>query len=448
MRTTTLLLCAGILMPAWSADSSQLVERGVLKLSLKRAVEIGLSPEGNAAIQLAREDIRQADARSMAARAELLPDLKGTVGVQSMTRNLSAMGLQFEEQTAGLGIPRSVGPFRVMDARVSMEQSLLDMSALRRFQASKAAIRVAQTTQADTSDQAAARIAQLYLASLRADATVEAVQENIRLAEAILKQAESLNNAGTGTGIEVTRARVVLANETQRRLVAENDQSRARQELLRAMGASPGTPVELTDSLSFVPPETASLEAWKGIAYTNRNDLQAQRGREEEAKLQSSATKLERAPVVKSFADYGSIGSGADYSIPTRTVGISVELPLMDGGRRKSKVLESQSKQRQERIRTQDLRDQIALQVKLALDALRSAEQEFGVAKDGLSLAERELEQARHRYLNGVATSVEVVDAQTRLSQARDNRVVALYRHNYARVELASATGTIQNFLQ
>jgi outer membrane protein TolC len=448
MRIITLLVCTGILAPAWSADPSQLAERGVLQLSLKRAVEIGLSPEGSAAIQLARENVRQADARSMTARAELLPDLKGTFGVQSLTRNLSAMGLEFEEHTAALGIPRSVGPFRVMDARVSMEQRFLDMSALRRFQASKAGIRVAQAAQADTRDQAAARIAQLYLAALRARATVEAVQENVRLAEVILKQADSLNNAGIGTGIEVTRARVVLANEMQRRLVAENDQSRARQELLRAMGVPPGTRVELTDSLSFVPPETASLEEWKSIAYKNRDDLQAQQAREEEARLQSSATKLERAPVVKSFADYGSIGSGADYSIPTRTVGISVELPLLDGGRRKSRILESQSKQRQERVRTHDLQDQIALEVQLALDAVRSAEQEFSVAKEGLSLAERELEQARHRYLNGVATSTEVADAQTRLSQARDNRVAALYRHNHARVQLAAATGTIENCIQ
>ena len=448
MRIITLLVCAGILVPAWSAEPSQLVERGVLRLSLKRAVEIGLSPEGSAAIQLAHENVRQADARSMAARAELLPDLKGTFGVQSLTRNLSAMGMDFEEHTAGLGIPRSAGPFRVMDARVSMEQRFLDMSTLRRFQASKAGIRVAEAAQADTRDQAAARIAQLYLAALRAGATVQAVQENVRLAEVILKQADSLNNAGTGTGIEVTRARVVLANEMQRRLVAENDQSRARQELLRAMGVPPGTPVELTDSLAFVPPETASLEEWKSIAYKNRDDLQAQQAREEEARLQSSAAKLERAPVVKSFADYGSIGSGADYSIPTRTVGISVELPLLDGGRRKSRILESQSKQRQERVRTHDLRDQIALEVQLALDAVRSAELEFSVAKDGLSLAERELEQARHRYLNGVATSTEVADAQTRLSQARDNRVAALYRHNHARVQLAAATGTIENFIQ
>jgi len=151
---------------------------------------------------------------------------------------------------------------------------------------------------------------------------------------------------------------------------------------------------------------------------------------------------------VKGFADYGSIGTGVDSAVPTRSVGFSVNVPIFDGGRRQSRILESDSKHRQEQIRTHDLRDQIETQLQLALDSLRSAEQEVNVAQEGLSLSEREMDQARHRYTSGVATSVEVADAQARLSQARDNRVAALYRHNLARLNLADATGTIQSFIR
>ncbi|MFN0100735.1 MAG: hypothetical protein ACKV2U_01460 [Bryobacteraceae bacterium] len=47
----------------------------------------------------------------------------------------------------------------------------------------------------------------------------------------------------------------------------------------------------------------------------------------------------------------------------------------------------------------------------------------------------------------GVANSLDVSDAQTRLAQARDNRVAALYRHNVARIDLAAA-GTVQTFVE
>ena len=51
---------------------------------------------------------------------------------------------------------------------------------------------------------------------------VDTAQANITLSQAVLNQAENQKGAGTGTGIEITRARVQLANDQQRLLVAEN----------------------------------------------------------------------------------------------------------------------------------------------------------------------------------------------------------------------------------
>ena len=447
MKRIILLWIVATASAAHAAEPDQLAGRAVVQLSLRKAVQLGLSPEGNASLQLSGEEVRQAHARSAQARAALLPDLEGSAGVQSVTRNLAAMGVRLDQDLPGWRIPHSVGPFNVVDARVSMTRSVLDLSAVRRYQASRIAVRAARAGYSDTRDQAASRIAHHYLAALRAEASLEAVNENVRLAEAILKQAETLSTAGTGTGIEVTRARVLLANETQRLLVAENDQSRARQELLRAMGMRLDIAVELTDTLTYVPAELPAFEDAKAEALRSRSDFKAQLERQEQARLTSSAAKFERAPSVKAFADYGSLGTGISSAIPTRSVGISVQIPLFDGGRRQARTAESESQYRQEKVRLNDLRDQIDLQVRLALDALRSTDQEVTVASEGLTLAEKELSQARRRYEVGLANSVEVADAQARLATARDNRVVALYRHNVARIELAEATGTIESIL-
>ncbi len=68
-------------------------------------------------------------------------------------------------------------------------------------------------------------------------------------------------------------------------------------------------------------------------------------------------------------------------------------------------------------------------------------------AREGLTLAENELAQARRRYEAGVTNSIEVTDAQTRLIRARDNLIVALFSHNLARIDLATATGNIQEYV-
>jgi hypothetical protein len=123
-------------------------------------------------------------------------------------------------------------------------------------------------------------------------------------------------------------------------------------------------------------------------------------------------------------------------------------VPIFDGGRRDARRAEFASQFRQEHVRTNDLHEQIELEVRMALDSLHSAEEQMKVAEAGLSLAQSEFTQARRRYEAGVASSLEVTDAQTRLERARDNRIAALFNHNVARFDLGQATGTILAMVQ
>jgi outer membrane protein TolC len=157
---------------------------------------------------------------------------------------------------------------------------------------------------------------------------------------------------------------------------------------------------------------------------------------------------MERVPSLGAFANYGTIGPSINDAFPTRTYGVTLRVPVFDGGRRDARRAESASEYRQERIRTTDLRDQIELDVRVALDSLRSADAQVKAAEDGLKLSENELAQAQRRYKAGVTNSIEVTDAQTRLDRARQNRIDALYNHNLARIDLNTAMGTIQKMIQ
>src|SRR5262245_25775637 len=94
------------------------------QLSLQDAVDAALAPGGNKRMQLAKEAIRQAEARAAETRAELLPDISASVGQQSRTRNLAEFGLNTEN------MPNVVGPFNTFDARGSLSMKLLDLSSI------------------------------------------------------------------------------------------------------------------------------------------------------------------------------------------------------------------------------------------------------------------------------------------------------------------------------
>jgi outer membrane protein len=438
-----------LLLPS-SIFAEESTRTGSLSLSLKQAVQIALSPEGSAQIQISEEALKQAQSRSTQALGVLLPDVSSSLNYRNQTVNLKANGLQFNTPLipgVDFAFPSFVGPFNVMDARITGTQSIFDFSSIRRLQASHAGVSAAKSELANTEEQVAARVARAYLAAIRADADLEAVKANITLSKAVLAQAESQKIAGTSTGIEITRARVQLANDQQRLLVVQNARHSAQLQLLRSMNLRLNTELEFTDKLGYLPADPIELERAQALALSERNDLKAQQERENSARLSASATKMERLPSLSFFGDYGTIGSSFDNAQPTRTYGISLRLPIFDGGRRDARRAESASQYRVEAVRTHDLKEQIELDVRLALDALRSSEEQVQVSREGLALSEKELAQAQRRYEAGVAFGLEVTDAQTRLERARDNQTQALYNYNVARIDLQQAMGKVKSNL-
>jgi len=439
-----LFLCGNIPLGQTVVGEARARPMAPVRLSLAEAIEMALAPEGNTRIQLVEAARRQTQARAAQARAALLPLLEASVGQQNVTRNLTVLGIRFDLPLVGFRVPSRVGPFTVFDARATLSQSLLDLSSIERLQAARLAVTAAEAERESAGDDVAAQVARRYMAAVRADAAVTTAQANVALAEALLRLARDQKDAGTGTAIELTRAQVQLAHERQRLLMAESERRKAHLELLRAIGADLTLTLDLTDALTYIPVETMTVEQALAVALQRRSDFKAQQQRQESARRASRAVAWERIPSLVGFADYGSIGLSAASASPTRSYGVALRLPLFDGGRREARRAESLAQWQQEHIRTADLRQQIELEVRLALDSLRLAEEQVKVAEEGVTLAQRELEHARRRYLAGVATSLEVTDAQTRLSRARDNYLDALYAYNLARIALAQAMGTIR----
>ena len=471
MRRYLPTLFLAVPLAGWAADPAP--ERGPLVLTLKRAVELAVSPEGNTYIQLSDENVRQAKSRSAEARSAFLPDIEAQAGEQTSMRSLAALGLDLATDQTLIGaengltgtfapierellngiikdIPRVVGPFNSVDVRVRATEDLLDFANIRRYQSSRAALRATKDDRSNTDVSVSSTVAKAYLTALRADADVEADQANVALAEAVLKQSENQKSAGTGTGIEVTRAKVQLSNEKQHLLAAQNERNKSYLQLLRAMGLNLATELELTDKLSYEPMDPVTVEEARAKALKTRPDVQAQQERESAASLNASSVKYERLPSLVAFADYGTTGTNGTIVslLPTRDYGFALRVPIFDGGRRDARRAEMASQFRQERVRTNDLHEQMELEIRTALDSLHSAEEQFKVAEEGLTLSDSELTQARRRYDAGVASNLEVTDAQTRLDRARDNRIDALYGYNIARIDLGRAMGNVRQMIQ
>lgn len=441
-RAPVLLLLPILVVAA--VPSLLLGQEQSLELTLQRAVELALAEDRNARIQLVEATLQETQARSRQARAPLLPHLGAGVVQQRQTRNLEAIGLRAIDSFRP---PALVGPFGTFDARGSLTQSLLDIPRIRSFQASKVAVEAAGYDKDRARNETAAEVARAYLFSLRARERLAAAKANTELARSLRRLAENQMEAGTGTRIEVIRADVQLSNELQQELEAENEYRDSLLVLLRQIGLPLDRQIHPSDRLQYQQKDLPSLEETLSTAFSSRDDLQSRLKRLEEAEMKYQASRLERLPKLAGFLDYGTIGTTAAEAIPTWTVGLSVRVPIYDGGAIEADQAVQAARLRKERVRVDDLRAQIELEVRQALDALEVARSEVDVSHDGEVLAREELERAQRRYRAGVTTSLEVTEAQTRLQRATDNRIRALYRHGLARIELAHSTGTVQSFV-
>lgn len=426
-------------IPSMSGATEQPPTAPELRLSLHEAIQAAI--DHNVNVRLLRERIAAAQSAANTSLGALLPNVSGSGSVRNQTVNLAAFGIP---QNALGASGTSVTPaFDVYDARASLVQNVFSLSLIQRWRAAKTGVEVASLEAEVTKRDVMATVGLLYMEATRAAAAVKARQADLDLSQQLLKLAQDRKHAGVATGLDVTREEVQLENTRQRLLVAQNDQESAKLNLIRALGIDFEVRVTLTDELALVnvAPQTPTDALL--TARENRTELKAQLTRQKLAALSLSSVTSERVPSLSFNGDYGWIGLKPEDALATRSVGLMLSVPIFDGGQREGRIAETRSRVRQESIRMQDVSDQVTLEVRTALLTLDSSSQQVAVAEKGIELALKELTFARDRFTAGLATNIEVTNAQTSVARARDNLIEALFRFNASRINLARAKGEL-----
>jgi outer membrane protein len=430
-RFFALLLAAGL--------ATQLEGGGPLRLSLRDAIARALS-DGTAA-RIAALEVDDARARSLEARSALWPRLDGQVADSNQIINLKTFGF------APPGVPPLVGPFNVFDAHVAAAVNLIDFAARKRYAASLAGVAVSAEERRRTENEVAAAVATLYVAVERGGAKIDEIEANVALFEKLRDLATDQQKAGVATRLDTTRADVQLSRERQALVVARNQRDAARLALLHAIGADLSLDVVLTDSWEASQTPIPGVAESLAVAMKERPELKSIEEQIRAAQLSARAAQAGRWPTLAAEAQGGYNGNSLGDLSWVRSVGAAVNVPIFTGGLVDAQVAEARVKQEELEVRKREVIRQIEEDVRRALLSYQSASSRVAMAGDNVSLAEDELAQARDRFANGVASSIEVDNAQTSLTSAQDSQIDALADEAQARYDLARATGQIRDWM-
>ena len=403
----------------------------------------------NLGVLLAEQDVGRAHGIRWKMLSELLPNVNGHISQTRQKINLQAFGFG---SVAGAplfpGVPNIIGPFNVFDARVSVSQSVVDLAALNDARAETHNLEAARLVSQSARDFVINVAGTLYVHALGSRARAESARAQQQTAQALYDQALNLKQNGLVAGIDVLRAEVQLSTEVQRATVNANEFEKAKLLLARAIGLPLGQDFALDDRLPQLPTSELTLDGAIEQAYRTRPDYQAalERVRAAEATRRAAASSL--LPSLRVNADYGDIGLSASDAQVTYAVSGVVSIPIFQGGRFRGKLLEADADLRQRRAEAEDLKASIYYEVRTAFLDLEATAQQLKTATRARDLAAQQLVQARDRFAAGVASNIEVVQAQEAVAIANEQFISAQYGYDLAKGGLLKGIGTGEAILR
>ena len=298
-------------------------------------------------------------------------------------------------------------------------------------------------TMVSTAEQLVLSVKSAYFDLLRAVGQGKVAQAAVDNAQAQLTQAKARFDVGAVAAFDVTSAEVNLANLQQQLLIAENQVSLAQTALDRVLGIDVNTPIQIRGVEIAVSGAAVDIPQRTHEAYSRRPEVQiAQLG----ITAGLTAVDLQKTGLYPAL----SISAGPTYNFSSNSLspglswqaGINVSVPLYDGGQTRAKVRQAKADVQTSQETLHQTQLTVAQEVRTAALNVMEAAQRSKTTAGAVALAEEALSLAKLRYGSGLAVLVEVTNAETQLTQARNNAVNALYDYAVASAQLQRATST------
>jgi len=134
-----------------------------------------------------------------------------------------------------------------------------------------------------------------------------------------------------------------------------------------------------------------------------------------------------------SSSDWGRIWQG----------GVQGTWPIFDGFQREGTIIQQKARLRQAQLDLVDAEETAMYELTQALLTMKDAEEFVQSQRLNLTRANEGLRLAEVGYQQGINTQVEVIDAQSALTQARVNYYTSINSHVMAKLAVQRAMGTI-----
>ncbi len=415
-------------------------------LTLEASIDIAL--QNSITIHSAKEGVKAATAQKREAVTGFLPKFSTSY---NYTRLNEAPFSKFQGMPApftalnGTEIP--AGTINNYNWAIEARQPLFTGGGLiANYEASKIGEDAARTEETAKQQDVVQDVKIAYYDILRSQRILETARQSVEMLGAHRDVAGNYFKVGMIPKNDLLHAEVELANGKQSLIKAKNAVELSKARFNTILKRKILTPVQIADVLQYQPLEKQLDECFE-IALKNRPELKIATLKAQQAGKIVRAAQSEYLPTLSVVGNYTRTGdnpsvSGSDFKDAENWYVMGVaSWNFWEWGRTKFKVDASRARESQALDAARELNDLIALEIKNAYLNLQEAETQIDVSQKVIEQADENFRITKERFQERVATSTEVLDAQTLLTKAKAQYANALGDFNISRAKLERAMG-------
>jgi outer membrane protein len=430
-------LVCGVVGPAIIVGALGLVSAAP---AMSQTIEAALiqAYQNNPQLNAQRASVRATDENVPTALSGYRPRVSVTASAGSqysdtLTRTSTGTGYA---TTEGVVAPRNVG--------VTVSQTLFNgQQTANRTRAAESQVSAAREGLRVLEQAVLLQAASIYMDFLRDTAIADVQRSNVRVLEETLRQVRDRFNVGEVTRTDVAQSEAQLAAGRTTLLTAESNLNTTRANFRRIIGTEPASRLTPGRPVDRFLPTTLGVAIDMGLTE-NPNVMSSMYGIDV-AHLQ---VRINEGALFPTVTLQGSVTKSYETSPTTlQTLNASavaqLTVPIYQGGAEYALIRQSKESLAQQRLALDQVRDQARATVVQSWGQLQAAKAQMDSAQAQVTASETALNGVREEARVGQRTTLDVLNAQQALVNARTTLVTAQHARVVASYTLLSAVGRL-----
>jgi outer membrane protein len=390
-----------------------------LSLTVDQAVEYAL--DKNKSVASAKYDLLASEKAKWEAIASGLPTIDGSA---SISNNLAIMTRIIDFG----GVPTPIKFGTQYDASYGASASALIFNApwFVGIQSAKLASTLASQGLMLTKIETEESVINAYYLILTLQETIKVIDQNLANLSSVLISTEAMYSVGMAEATDVDQMRSNVSMLKNTRSSMERNMELNYNMLRFLLGVERGTVITLTDNLDNIM-AGVNVDALIAEEFNLESNINYQLtdSQVKMSELSLKGAKATTLPTLATSIYYNRNGMGEQLGeleyFPYSAVGLQLQVPIFGSGSRYTKIKKAQINYEKALNDKSMVSDQLLLQEKQLKFNLLNAYEQFRTQKDNVEIAGRVLASFQNKYNVGIASSLELTQANDNYLSAQSN---------------------------